>query len=147
MRPINNIVDITNYVMLELGQPLHAFDYDLLAARAERVGQESPTIVVRTARESEELETLDGQKRKLEGSMLLITDKAGPIAIAGVMGGSETEVHQGTRNILLESATFDGINNRRTSQALRLHSEASHRFTRGGAGDAQRYCGPPRKPT
>ncbi len=131
MRPINNIVDITNYVMLELGQPLHAFDYDLLAARAERVGQESPTIVVRTAREGEELETLDGQKRKLEGSMLLITDKAGPIAIAGVMGGSETEVHQGTRNILLESATFDGINNRRTSQALRLHSEASHRFTRG----------------
>ena len=131
MRPINNIVDITNYVMLELGQPLHAFDYDLLAARAARIGEESPTIIVRTAHAGEEIETLDGQKRKLEGSMLLITDRAGPIAIAGVMGGAETEVHAGTRNILLEAATFDGINNRRTSQALRLHSEASHRFTRG----------------
>ncbi len=131
MRPINNIVDITNFVMLELGQPLHAFDYDLLAARAARAGDDSPTIIVRTAHEGEHIETLDGQKRKLEGSMLLITDKAGPIAIAGVMGGAETEVHEGTRNILLEAATFDGINNRRTAQALRLHSEASHRFTRG----------------
>ena len=130
MRPINNIVDITNYVMLELGQPLHAFDYDLLAARAARVGEESPTVIVRTAHDGEEIETLDGQKRKLDGSMLLITDRAGPIAIAGVMGGAETEVHEGTRNILLEAATFDGINNRRTAQALRLHSEASHRFTR-----------------
>ncbi len=130
MRPINNIVDITNYVMLELGQPLHAFDYDLLAARAARVGEESPTIIVRTARAGEEIVTLDGQRRKLEDSMLLITDRAGPIAIAGVMGGAETEVHEGTRNILLEAATFDGINNRRTAQALRLHSEASHRFTR-----------------
>ncbi len=131
MRPINNIVDITNYVMLELGQPLHAFDYDLLGGRAAGIGDSTPTIIVRTAQEDEEIQTLDGQTRKLDASMLLITDKVGPIAIAGVMGGSETEVNEGTRNILLEAATFDGINNRRTSQALRLHSEASHRFTRG----------------
>ena len=131
MRPINNIVDITNYVMLELGQPLHAFDYDLLVARAARIAESSPTIIVRTAEEGEKIETLDGQTRQLDASMLLITDKVGPVAIAGVMGGSETEVHEGTCNILLEAATFDGINNRRTSQALRLHSEASHRFTRG----------------
>lgn len=136
MRPINSIVDITNYVMLELGQPLHAFDYDLLVARAEGSGEShhaepvKPTIIVRTAAPGEEIKTLDGQVRKLDESMLLITDKAGPIAIAGVMGGADTEVHEGTRNILLESATFDGINNRRTSQALRLHSEASYRFTR-----------------
>lgn len=136
MRPINSIVDITNYVMLELGQPLHAFDYDLLVARSEGSGEShhaepvKPTIIVRTAAPGEEIKTLDGQVRKLDESMLLITDKAGPIAIAGVMGGADTEVHEGTRNILLESATFDGINNRRTSQALRLHSEASYRFTR-----------------
>ena len=131
MRPINNIVDITNYVMLETGQPLHAFDYDLLAARAANIGDEKPTIIVRTADSGEALKTLDGQERKLKPSMLVIADKAGPVAIAGVMGGAETEVHADTRNILLEAATFDGINNRRTSQTLRLHSEASHRFTRG----------------
>ncbi len=131
MRPINNIVDITNYVMLETGQPLHAFDYDLLAARAEDIGDAMPTIIVRTAEIGETLQTLDGQLRKLESSMLVIADKAGPVAIAGVMGGADTEVHADTRKILLESATFDGINNRRTSQSLRLHSEASHRFTRG----------------
>ncbi len=131
MRPINNIVDITNYVMLETGQPLHAFDYDLLTARAEKIGDSRPTIIVRTAKEGEILQTLDGQQRKLEPSTLVIADKAGPVAIAGVMGGAETEVHEETRNILLEAATFDGINNRRTSQTLRLHSEASHRFTRG----------------
>ena len=131
MRPINNIVDITNYVMLETGQPLHAFDYDLLTARARKIGDDSPAIIVRTAAKDEELQTLDGQQRKLEASMLVIADKAGPVAIAGVMGGAETEVHEGTRNILLEAATFEGINNRRTSQTLRLHSEASHRFTRG----------------
>ena len=130
MRPINNIVDITNYVMLESGQPLHAFDYDLLAARAARIGDSTPTIIVRTAQPGEAIKTLDGQTRRLDRSMLLITDKAGPIAIAGVMGGHDTEVHGDTRNILLEAATFDGINNRRTSQSLRLHSEASHRFTR-----------------
>ncbi len=131
MRPINNIVDITNFVMLETGQPLHAFDYDLLVDRATQIGESTPTIIVRTAKENEALQTLDGQQRKLQTSMLVIADKAGAVAIAGVMGGAETEVHVNTRNILLEAATFDGINNRRTSQALRLHSEASHRFTRG----------------
>ncbi|MFZ1753767.1 MAG: phenylalanine--tRNA ligase subunit beta [Caldilineaceae bacterium] len=131
MRPISNIVDITNYVMLETGQPLHAFDYDLLAARAQASGAAKPTVIVRSARPGEKMTTLDGQARQLDGSMLLITDTAGPLAIAGVMGGAETEVHDGTRHILLESATFEGINNRRTSQKLKLHSEASHRFTRG----------------
>ncbi len=131
MRPINNIVDITNFVMLETGQPLHAFDYDLLVDRATRIGESKPTIIVRTAQDNEVLETLDGQERKLQDSMLVIADKVGAVAIAGVMGGAETEVHEKTRNIMLEAATFDGINNRRTSQSLRLHSEASHRFTRG----------------
>ncbi len=131
MRPISNVVDITNYVMLEWGQPLHAFDYDLLVERAERTGNSKPIIIVRKARPGEKITTLDGVERELDESMLLITDTLGPIAIAGVMGGAETEVHAGTRNVLLESATFDGINNRRTSQRLKLHSEASQRFTRG----------------
>lgn len=131
MRPISNIVDITNYVMLETGQPLHAFDYDLLVERAQKSGADKPTIIVRGARPGEKMTTLDGQERELDDSMLLITDSAGPIAIAGVMGGAETEVHDATCTILLESATFEGISNRRTSQKLKLHSEASHRFTRG----------------
>jgi phenylalanyl-tRNA synthetase beta chain len=131
MRPISNVVDITNYVMLEWGQPLHAFDYDLLVQRAEKTGHSKPTIIVRRAKPGERMTTLDGVERELDDSMLLITDTAGPIAIAGVMGGAETEVHAGTRNILLEAATFDGINNRRTSQKLKLHSEASQRFTKG----------------
>ncbi len=131
MRPISNVVDITNYVMLEWGQPLHAFDYDLLVERAEKTRHSKPTIIVRRAKPGEKMTTLDGVERELDDSMLMITDTASPIAIAGVMGGMETEVHPGTRNILLESATFDGINNRRTSQKLKLHSEASQRFTKG----------------
>src|SRR5712691_37111 len=131
MRPISNVVDITNYVMLEWGQPLHAFDYDLLVERARRAGGNTPTIIVRRANAGEKMTTLDGVERELDDSMLLICDTLGPVAIAGVMGGAETEVHDGTRNVLLESATFDGINNRRTAQKLRLPSEASQRFTRG----------------
>jgi phenylalanyl-tRNA synthetase beta chain len=131
MRPISNVVDITNYVMLEWGQPLHAFDYDLLIERAKKTGNSKPIIIVHKARPGEKLTTLDNVERELDESMLLITDTLGPIAIAGVMGGAETEVHPGTRNVLLESATFDGISNRRTSQKLKLHSEASQRFTRG----------------
>src|SRR6266700_3056073 len=131
MRPISNVVDITNYVMLEWGQPLHAFDYDLLAERAEKAGISKPTIIVRRAKPGEKMTTLDGVEREFDDSILLITDMLGPVAIGGVMGGAETEVHAGTRNVLLESATFDGINNRRTSQKLKLHSEASQRFTRG----------------
>ena len=131
MRPINNVVDITNYVMLEWGQPLHAFDYDILMRRARQVGDATPTIVVRRAAAGEKFITLDNVERKLDDSMLMIADTLGSVAIAGVMGGQESEVSETTRNILLESATFEGINNRRTSQALKLFSEAGYRFARG----------------
>lgn len=132
MRPINNIVDITNYVMLEWGQPLHAFDYDKLRGRSGKTPpMESPVIIVRRARAGERMTTLDGVDRLLDEEMLLITDGGGPVAIAGVMGGLETEVTEETRNILLESANFDYINNRRTTQLLNLPSEAATRFGRG----------------
>lgn len=125
MRPINNIVDITNYVMLEMGQPLHAFDYKLLKQRA---GNNKPAIIVRRAKQGESMTTLDGVERQFDEEMLLITDSAGPIAIAGIMGGSETEVSQDTTSILLEAANFEFLNNRRTSQLLKLRTEASDRF-------------------
>src|SRR5262245_46434068 len=128
MRPINNVVDITNYVMLEWGQPLHAFDYDKLRARA---GGRAPTIIVRPARSGERLQTLDGQMRELKSENLVIADTAGPIAIAGVMGGAETEVSASTTNILLESANFDFVSIRRTMKAFDLPSEASIRFSKG----------------
>ncbi|MFC2037048.1 phenylalanine--tRNA ligase subunit beta [Chloroflexota bacterium] len=128
MRPINNIVDITNYVMLEWGQPLHAFDYDKLVARADG---EVPTIIIRPARPGEKMMTLDGVDRTFGDDTLLICDTAGPIAVAGVMGGFETEIDESTRNILLESANFDFISIRRTTQALKLPSEASLRFGKG----------------
>jgi phenylalanyl-tRNA synthetase beta chain len=131
MRPINNVVDITNFVMLEWGQPLHAFDYDILRERARRVGDDKPTIIMRRAKTGEKFTTLDKVERELDDSMLMITDTAGSIAIAGVMGGLESEVSEKTTNILLESATFEGINNRRTAQKLKLYSEASYRFARG----------------
>jgi phenylalanyl-tRNA synthetase beta chain len=131
MRPINNVVDITNYVMLEWGQPLHAFDYDILVRRAQQVGDATPTIVVRRAAAGEKFTTLDEVERKLDDSMLMIADTLGSVALAGVMGGLESEVTDGTRSVLLESATFEGINNRRTSRALKLFSEASFRFARG----------------
>ncbi len=136
MRPINNIVDITNYVMLELGQPLHAFDYHKLKGRPPLSspplagGTEGgrPAIIVRRARIGEAMTTLDGQPRQLDPEMLLITDGAGPVAIAGVMGGLESEVSEHTTDILLESANFDFLNNRRSSQILGLKSEAAIRF-------------------
>ncbi len=131
MRPINNIVDITNYIMLEWGQPLHAFDYDVLVARAQRIGETKPTIIVKRADNGQKFTTLDDVKRTLDENMLMITDKAGPIAIAGVMGGQESEVSAETTTVLLESATFEGINNRRTASQLKLPSEASYRFARG----------------
>src|SRR5262249_46657660 len=111
------------------GQPLHAFDYDLLKKRAG--GKAPPTITVRPAKEGEKLKTLDGQDRTLTADMLVIADTAGPIALAGVMGGAETEVTPTTTNVLLESANFDFISIRRTMRALNLPSEASHRFSRG----------------
>lgn len=125
MRPLNNIVDITNYVMLEMGQPLHAFDYDLLK---ERAGGEQPTICVRCAKPGETMKTLDGVARTFDEQILLITDSQGPIGIAGVMGGANTEVSEKTTNILLEAANFEFLNNRRTSQVLKLPTEASERF-------------------
>jgi phenylalanyl-tRNA synthetase beta chain len=128
MRPINNIVDITNYVMLEQGQPLHAFDYDILLQRA---GGQPPRIIIRPAQAGETLVTLDGQKRELTPENLVIADSAGPIALAGVMGGQETEVTAQTRNILLEAATFDLVSIRKTARQYNLFSEASIRFSRG----------------
>lgn len=119
IRPISNIVDVTNYVMLEYGQPLHAFD-------ADRVG--TGRIDVRMAKEGETLVTLDGQERRLEPTMLVITDGTQPIALAGVMGGASTEVTDSTVNILLEAAKFDGGTVRKTSRQLGLRSESSIRF-------------------
>ncbi|WP_281885208.1 phenylalanine--tRNA ligase subunit beta [Paenibacillus sp. YYML68] len=119
IRPISNIVDITNYVMLEFGQPLHAFDADQLA---------NGHIDVRFAQAGEKLETLDGVERTLEPHMLLITDGTKPVAIAGVMGGANSEVTESTTRILLESARFDGGTVRKTSRQLGLRSEASLRF-------------------
>jgi phenylalanyl-tRNA synthetase beta chain len=124
-RPINNVVDITNYVMFELGQPLHAFDLTAIEG----------TVVVRTADEGERLRTLDGEDRVLATDTLLITDDSGPIALAGVMGGASTEVSEGTTSILLEAATFDAPTTRRTSTRLNLRSEASSRFERGLSAD------------
>ncbi|NOZ06728.1 MAG: phenylalanine--tRNA ligase subunit beta [Chloroflexi bacterium] len=128
VRSINNLVDITNYVMLEWNQPLHAFDYDKLVARAD--GQ-APTIIVRRAQPGEKIVTLDDVERTLDEDMLLITDTAGPIAVAGVMGGADTEIDDQTQNILLESANFNFINIRRTAKLLKLPSEASRRFGKG----------------
>ena len=125
MRPINNIVDITNYVMLELGQPLHAFDHDKLI---ERANGKTPKIIIRRANKGEKLLTLDNVDRELDDEMLMITDHSGLIAIAGVMGGGDSEVTESTTNILLESANFEFLNNRRTSQVLKLRTEASERF-------------------
>src|SRR4029077_3958824 len=125
--PISNIVDVTNYVMLEWGQPLHAFDYDKLLVRADG---EAPTIIVLPASAGEVMTTLDNVRRELTPDNLVIADTAVPIAIAGVMGGADTEVSAATRNILLESANFDFVSIRRTMKALNLPSEASMRFSK-----------------
>jgi phenylalanyl-tRNA synthetase beta chain len=127
MRPINNIVDITNYVMLELGQPLHAFDYHVLRARP---GEDRPAIIVRRACPGEQMETLDGELRTFDDEMLLITDGGGSVAVAGVMGGLESEVTEATVDVLLESANFHFLSVRRTSRMLGLASDASQRFGR-----------------
>jgi phenylalanyl-tRNA synthetase beta chain len=128
MRPINSLVDATNYVMLEIGEPLHAFDYDKLVARA---GGAAPTIITRAARPGETLVTLDEVEHKLEPAMILVTDTAGPLSLAGVMGGLESEVTESTRNVLLEGASWNFINVRRTLTQLRISSEAGYRFARG----------------
>jgi phenylalanyl-tRNA synthetase beta chain len=158
MRPINNIVDATNYAMLEIGEPLHAFDYDVIVGRAS-----SPTakvkIITRTAKPGEKLTTLDGVERKLDTATVLVCDEAGALSIAGVMGGAESEVYdasqevldaqgihvadgelskgkistrgKSTANILLEGAAWNFINIRKTARAQNLPSEASYRFSRG----------------
>lgn len=123
IRPINNVVDITNYVMLETNQPLHAFDYDLL-------GPEK-LIMVRTAREGEKITTLDGVERVLSSDMLLITDAGTPVALAGTMGGLDTEINDHTTNVLLESAWFAGSCILKTARRLALRSESSSRFEKG----------------
>lgn len=122
MRPINNIVDITNYVMLEMGQPMHAFDLKCL---------DGGKIIVRTARDDEDITTLDGQKRQLDSSMLVIADENKPVAIAGVMGGENSEVTSETKMLLLESANFNGTSVRLTSKKVGIRSEASNRFEKG----------------
>lgn len=122
VRPISNIVDITNYVLLELGQPMHAFDLATLAGAQIRV---------RTARAGETLKTLDGQMRALTPDMLVIADADKPCAVAGVMGGADSEVSAGTRSIVFESAHFNALSVRRTSRVLGLKTEASMRFERG----------------
>jgi phenylalanyl-tRNA synthetase beta chain len=121
MRPINNVVDVTNYVLQELGQPLHAFDLDLISGRS---------IIVRRAHKGEKMKTLDGETRELKDA-LVIADKEKAVAVAGVMGGASSEVIPSTKNILLESAYFEPTSVNRTEKALKLRTEASMRFDRG----------------
>ncbi len=118
-RPINNLVDITNFVMFELGQPLHAFDYDKVVDHK---------IIVRRAKPGEKLTTLDNVERKLGSEMLVITDPDRSIGLAGVMGGANSEISESTNTVLLESATFHGVNNRKTARGLELGSQATLRF-------------------
>ncbi|MDY6782538.1 MAG: phenylalanine--tRNA ligase subunit beta [Cyanobacteriota bacterium] len=128
LRPINNVVDITNYILLEWGQPLHAFDREKLLAVA---GEDELEIGVRWARRGEQLKTLDGQTRNLEAQNLLIVANDKPVALAGVMGGEATEVDGETKNLVLEAALFDPVAIRRSSRAAGLRSEASTRYERG----------------
>jgi phenylalanyl-tRNA synthetase beta chain len=129
IRSISNVVDVTNYVMMEIGQPLHAFDYHLLA---KSPGAKSPVIVVRRAGENEKFVTLDGQERTLSSQNLLIADETRAVALAGVMGGLNTEINDRTVDVLIESAYFKPQNIRATSKKLDLRTESSYRFERGG---------------
>ena len=131
-RPINVVVDISNYVMLEMGQPNHTFDYDFLRSRADQYDPDGPVhIVTRLAQEGETLTTLDGQERKLEPFTILVTDPAGNLSIGGIMGGANSEINDNTTNVLLEAAAWNFMNIRRSSHALKLNSEAGFRFSRG----------------
>ena len=149
IRSINNVVDATNYVMLEIGQPLHAFDYHLLAhaddveaskresveastgSTVQRFSDSTPTIIIRRAQAGEKFTTLDGQERTLTSEMLLIADEQKGIALAGVMGGQNTEINRQTKDVLIESACFNPTNIRRTARTLGLRTDASYRFERG----------------
>jgi len=121
IRPINNVVDITNYVMLELGQPLHAFDYSLLSGHR---------VIVRRARGGESITSIDGEQRKLDPEMLVIADADRAVAIAGIMGGSYSEIGESTKDILIESANFNSVSVRRTAKRLNMVTESSYRFER-----------------
>ncbi|MBV6395239.1 MAG: Phenylalanine--tRNA ligase beta subunit [Anaerolineales bacterium] len=129
-RPINNIVDATNYAMFELGEPLHAFDYDVLVGRVTN-STHKPKILTRAAKDGEKLTTLDGVERTLTPMNVLVCDEKGALSLAGVMGGAESEVTDKTKNILLEGAAWNFINVRRTARQHNLQSEASFRFSRG----------------
>ena len=122
VRPINNIVDITNYVMLEYGQPMHAFDFSCV---------EGGKLIIRTAREGETIQTLDGNERKLTTSMLCICDENKPVCVAGVMGGANSEIVGDTAAVVFESANFNGVSVRRTATALGMRTEASGRYEKG----------------
>ncbi len=122
LRPINNVVDVTNFVLHEVGQPLHAFDYDLVAGRK---------IIVRRSVKGETITTLDGEERKLPEGTLLICDAEKPVAVAGVIGGASSEVSEATTNLLLESAYFEPVSIRKAAKALGLQTDASYRFERG----------------
>jgi phenylalanyl-tRNA synthetase beta chain len=128
LRSINNVVDITNYVMLESGQPLHAFDYHLLKGN----GTNPPKIIIRRANEGEKFTTLDGKERTLTNQMLLIADETQAVALAGVMGGKNSEINDKTVDVLIESAYFKPQNIRATSKKLELRTDSSYRFERGG---------------
>ena len=131
LRPVNNVVDVTNYVLMELGHPLHPFDYDNLAGGK---------IIVRRANQGESFTTLDGKQRMLRSDTLMICDAKQPVAVAGVMGGANTEISERTVNVLLESAYFNPRSVRRTSKYLGLSTDASQRFERGADPNATRYA-------
>lgn len=131
IRPINNVVDVTNYVMLETGQPLHAFDFRFI---------EGDQIIVRRAKEGEKIIALDGREYSLDSEVLVIADVEKPVAIAGVMGGENSEVSEGTTEVLLESANFSSVSIAQTSRKLGLNSEASYRFERGVAVEGTIYA-------
>ena len=130
-RPINNIVDITNFVMMETGQPLHAFDLDLIKGK---------TIIVRRSRTGETICTLDDVERQLPSKSLVIADTEEPIALAGIMGGKHSEIDQNTKNVFLESAYFSSVNNRRSTAKFGLRTEASNRFEKGIDKEVQIYA-------
>jgi len=130
-RPINNIVDITNFVMMETGQPLHAFDFDLVKGKA---------IIVRRSRPEETICTLDDVERQLPSNSLVIADTEEPIALAGIIGGKHSEIDQNTKNVFLESAYFNSVNNRRSTGKFGLRTEASNRFEKGIDKEVQIYA-------
>lgn len=127
-RPINNIVDVTNYITFEIGQPLHAYDFDKLK---ERAGGKAPQIITRLAKPGETLQTLDEQDRKLDAHNLLVCDTQGALGIGGIIGGAETEISDSTTNVLLEAANWNFINVRRSMQSQKIFTDAGTRFSRG----------------